>query len=145
MDCNMLRGRGGYRIKGKKRWKIRMKKRANGVSMRLTEQWICIHTQYTCLHLKGCYGVHPACMAEPFQAKLDMLYIYRAHVCTGACRRGECPLPQKHAMEWQRIPGQSRKISRNRRCFIISSVEEMCKKSLFPTDLPACTNKQVRA
>jgi len=52
-----------------------MKKRTNGVSMRLTEQWICIQTQYTCLHLKGCYGVHPACMAEPFRTELDVLYI----------------------------------------------------------------------
>ena len=37
------------------------------------------------------------------------------------------------------------KISRNRRCCIISSVEEMYKKDLFPADLRACTNKQVRA
>jgi hypothetical protein len=34
------------------------------------------HTQYTCLHLKGCYGVNSACMAESFRAELDMLYIY---------------------------------------------------------------------
>ena len=55
--------------------------------MRLTEQWICIQTQYTCLHLKGCYGVHPACMAEP-SGQNWTCYIYVAHVCTGACRRG---------------------------------------------------------
>jgi len=66
--------------------------------MRLTEQWICIQTQYTCLHLKGCYGVHPACMAAPSGKELDVLYIYSTRVYWSV-QEGARPLPQKHAME----------------------------------------------
>lgn len=124
-----------------------MKKRANGVSMRLTEQWICIRIQYTCLHLKGCYGVHAACMAEPSgQSWTCYIYIYIEHTCVLE-RTGGGAVQFRRNMRWndKRIPGQSRKISRNRRCCVISSVEEICKEGLFHTDLRVCTEKLVRA